>query len=207
MRDEDLKTLLTMLQTVGGEGRTGYFYQDSAQPPNVTIGVGCLIASENEARDLPMVFSVSGQPADRASIGAEWRRVHAMPGGMLARTYKGALLLPEHEIDQLGFRKLRWFIQRLPDLFPAFQGFPVEVQQRLIDLAWNNGLGASATPTRKATGLRAWTNLLAACNQIPPDWAHAAQHCTVANPENRPARAARNAWRQEGFKSAAARTT
>lgn len=202
MRDEDLKPVLDTLQTIGGEGRIGYFYQDNATPPNVTIGVGCLIANENDARDLPMVFAVSGQPADRASIGAEWQRVHHMAGGMLARAYKGSLLLPEPEIDQLGFRRLRWFIEHLPGVFPGFDGFPVCVQQRLIDLAWNNGLGAEATATHPATGLRGWTHLRAACNQVPPDWAAAVEHCTTANPDNRPARAARNTWRRAGFEQA-----
>lgn len=199
MTDEDLKVVLDELQKY--EGRTSWLYLDNAATPNVTIGVGCLIANVDAALKLPFHHVTDGLPAVPDEISHDFFRVRAMMGGLLAVRYKGDLRLAEDAIDQLGFVRLRWFLAKLPAVFPGYDDFPLSVKQVLLDLAWNVGLGAPASASHEATGLHAWRGLRASC--AAGDWLEGAHHCTTANPNNIPAREARNQWRISGFRQAA----
>jgi hypothetical protein len=116
---------------------------------------------------------------------------------MKANAYKGSLRLAPDDIDAEGYRRLRAFLEGLPDVFPGFVGFPEGVQQALLDLAWNCGLAAPK-------GLAGWTHLRAACNSVPPDWQTAAAQCRTANPNNSLDREHRNDWRSQMFLNAVA---
>ena len=190
LTDDDLKAELDRLERY--EGRVPWMYLDNAAPPNVTCGVGYLIASVDEACRLPWHHVLDGLPASRAEIAADFLRVLAMRGGLRAAAYKGALRLATADIDAEGFRRLRTFLDGLPDVFPDFIGFPAGVQQALLDLAWNCGLTAPR-------GLAGWTRLREACNSIPPDWKTAAAQCRTANPNNSLDREHRNDWRSSCF--------
>jgi hypothetical protein len=208
MTDEDLKAELDRLEPF--EGRVGFMYLDNATRPNVTCGVGYLISSVDEACRLPWHHSDDGLPASPAEISADFLRVSGMRGGMQANAYKGSLRLAPDDIDAEGYRRLRAFLDGLPDVFPGFVGFPDGVQQALLDLAWNCGLAAPK-------GLAGWTHLRAACNSVPPNWANrladnsvdpmsAAAQCRTANPNNSLDREHRNDWRSGCFISACAAT-
>jgi hypothetical protein len=197
MNDDDLKAELDRL--VPFEGRVNFLYLDNATRPNVTVGVGYLIASIDEACALPFFRVSDGLPATRAEITADFIRVRSMRGGMVANAYKGGLRLAESAIDAEGFRRLRAFLDGLPAVFPGFDGFPRGVKMALLDLAWNVGLGAEATESHPATGLRGWTHLRAACNSVPPNWPGAAANCRTANPGNNSLREKRNDWRSQMF--------
>jgi len=197
MTDAELKPVLTQIETY--EGRVPWLYQDSADHPNVTLGVGCLIASVEEACALPFVNRWTNALAPREEIATDFLRVKSMRGGMLAAKYRGAIRLSETAIDQLGFTRLRTFLADLRAIFPGYDGFPSGPRQALLDLAWNTGTG------NKRPGLRTWTHLLTACNRIPPEWPTAAKECRTANPDRLPARETRNDWRSQQFIEAAAR--
>lgn len=190
MSDDELKAELDRLEPF--EGRVPYLYLDNAEHPNVTCGVGYLIASVDDACRLPWHHLADGLPASRDEITADFLRVKSMRGGMRADAYKGSLRLAPADIDSEGFRRLRVMLKGLPFVFPGFEGFPDGVQQALLDLAWNCGLAAPK-------GLGGWTHLRAACNAIPPDWQTAATQCRTANPDNNPQREHRNDWRSQCF--------
>ena len=190
MDDVDLKAELDRLTPF--EGRVPFMYLDNAENPNVTCGVGFLIASVDRACELPWHHLADGLPASDAEIAADFLRVASMRGGMRSDAYKGDLRLSSDDIDAEGFRLLRGFLAGLPNVFPGFSGFPDGVQQALLDLAWNCGLAAPK-------GLAGWTHLRAACNSVPPDWPTAALQCRTANPNNSPLREHRNDWRSSMF--------
>jgi hypothetical protein len=195
LTDDDLKAELDRLEHF--EGRTGYMYLDNATRPNVTCGVGYLIASVDDACRLPWHHVTDGMLVLPSEIKDDFFRVRGMRGGMLPMEYKGGLRLSPDSIDAEGFRRLRAFLAGLLDVFPGFTGFPDGVQQALLDLAWNCGLAAPR-------GLSGWLNLRAACNSVPPDWNAASTQCRTANPNNSLDRERRNDWRSGCFVSAAA---
>ena len=197
MTDDDLKDELDRLEPF--EGRVPWMYLDDAESPNVTTGMGFLLSSVDDACRIPWHHLDDGLPATRDEITADFLRVKAMRGGMLANAYRGNLRLSPADIDAEGFRRLRVFLAGLPYVFPGFEGFPNGVQRALLDLAWNCGLAAPK-------GLAGWTHLRAACNSVPPNWSAAAGQCRTANPKNNPQREHRNDWRSSCFAAAAVST-
>ena len=190
MTDDDLRAELVRLGDPNIEGRVPYMYLDNARPPNgpnVTCGVGFLIASVTDAQALPWVRGSDALPASPRQIADEFIRVKSMLGGLAARKYKGPLVLMSSAIDAEGLRRLRVMAEGLRNEFPGFDGFPGQVQQCLLDLRWNAG------------SLMGWAHLRQACNSVPPDWQAASEQCTTANPDNLKLRALRNQWRQSCF--------
>jgi len=197
MTDDDLKLELDRLRPF--EGTVPWLYLDNADHPNVTCGVGFLLASIDDACRLPWHHLADGLPASRDEITAEFQRVAGMPGGLRADAYKNGLRLAPADIDSEGIRRLRVILRGLPFVFPGFDGFPDGVQQALLDLAWNCGLAAPK-------GLAGWIRLRAACNSVPPDWKTAATQCRTANPNGNVQREHRNDWRSQCFVDAVVAT-
>jgi GH24 family phage-related lysozyme (muramidase) len=205
MDDEALNDELDRLGKPGLEGTVSYMYLDSATPPNVTAGIGFLLASVDAAVALPWQHA-DGTPATAQEISADFFRVRNMAGGLRAEKYQGNLCLTHNAIYAEGRRRLRAMLSALPGLFPAYESFPAGVQQALLDLEYNLGPGKLST----------WTKLRAACNSTPPNWANlladghtvdplcAAAQCRVANPDHRLGREARNDFRSNAFVAAAA---
>jgi hypothetical protein len=208
MNDDDLKAELDRLEPF--EGRCPWMYLDNAEHPNVTCGVGYLLASVDDAAWLPWHHLDDGLPASRDEITADFLRVQGMRGGMLAASYKGNLRLAPNDIDAEGIRRLRAMIAKLQEEFPGYDGFPAGVQASLLDLRWNVG------------SLLGWHHLRAACNSVPPNWANkiddgtiegkidptsAACQCRTANPSGNAQREHRNDWRSQAFLDAAVAST
>ena len=199
--DDRLKQILVELERF--EGRKSFLYNDSASPPNRTIGVGCLIKDAASASQLPFQNVTAGRLATPAEITADFSRVAMMPGSLPAKSYRAqpgtpVLELSDDAVTALGVSKLRdQFLPGLRDLCPGFDDFPLSAQSVLIDMAWNLGLGAAATATRKATGLHGFPSLIAACNK--GDWATAAKQSHVST-----SRDERNAWRAQQLLAAGA---
>jgi GH24 family phage-related lysozyme (muramidase) len=197
--DERLRQILLDLEKF--EGRTVYLYNDNATPPNRTIGVGCMLKDAAAACLLSFRNTGAGRAATAAEIAAEFARVAAMPGGWVARRYQAeagapVIELGDDDVTALGIAKLRnEFLPGLLTVCPGFEDFPQPAQSALIDMAWNLGLGAPATAAHKASGLRGFPSLLAACNG--GDWATAARQSHVAT-----SRDDRNAWRAAQFLAA-----
>jgi GH24 family phage-related lysozyme (muramidase) len=166
------------------EGFTTWMYQDSATPPNVTIGIGFLLSSSKVAVALPFLNKNHGQYATSQEIVNNFNIVHAMPGGLLATKYNIApIYLPEEDVYTLGRTKLEnVFLPGLVKLCPDFETFPIQAQSVLIDLAWNLGVGKLGT----------FTQLIAACNAN--NWNEAAIQSHVKT-----SRQERNNWRYAHF--------
>ena len=187
MTDDELRPNLAELQQ--WENRVAWLYLDSKGNP--TIGVGCLTASVDEYKRLPLIRSGFGLATDDEKAG-DFLRVRAMTAGLPYGKYRGSLILPEPDIDQLGFERLRNTIAGLRRWFPGFDGYPLPARQGLLDLGWNCGVGS------KLPGLGGWIHLQDACNTVPPDFTAAAGQCTTTS-----SREARNAWRVALFLAAA----
>jgi len=188
MTDDELRGVLNELALY--EGRVAWPYLDSAKPPNVTIGVGCLVPSAAALADLPLVRRAGGQPAMRDEKMLLFARLLGMSGGLRASKYRFDLQLTEAGVDALGVARLRRFLADLPIVFDGFAQYPMPAQEALLDLAWNCGLGA------QPPGLRSWRLLRAACARR--DWLAASRECTTTS-----SRPARNAWRVACFRAAA----
>lgn len=185
-----------VLRAVGRyEGRVPYFYLDNAEPPNVTIGIGCLVPNVDVARRLPMRHALGGAPASPEEIASDFFRVRSMRGGMAARSYRGLLVLADADVDALAAARLRSAALALPRLFQGFETYPAPARLCLLDLAWNCGTGAVLP------GLGGWRLLRRACASGRFDVA--ATECATSNPDKNPQREARNAWRRALFLEAA----
>jgi hypothetical protein len=189
MDDERLRDLLSELER--WESRKNYLYLDTATPPNVTTGIGCLLRDSAAAMALPWVVAPAGRPATRAEIAADFARVREMRGGMPAHLYQargGALVvyLPDEAVTALALKRLRLALAWLRRLCPGFDDFPRPAQDVLVDMIWNLGAGA----------LRKFTRMLGACNR--GDWLTAAKESRVST-----SRESRNAWRAQRFLDAA----
>lgn len=194
MTDADLHRELAAL--THWEGRVPWPYLDSAAEPNVTIGIGCLVATVDDLRALPLRRYRDDELAGPDQVGAEFCRLRSMRGGMRAAAYRDGLYLPEPDIDALALVRLAALVTGLPAVFPAYDGLPAPAQTCLLDLGWNCGIG-------RRPGLLGWTNLRKALGTIPTDWELAAENCTTANPNGLAKRAARNAWRVSCMQAAA----
>jgi hypothetical protein len=171
------------------EGSVAWPYLDTHIPPLVTVWIGNYIPLE-DALYLP--FRIGDKPATQAQIEAEYAKVQAMPGGMLAVHYQydGCLMLQQDGGDALVEAKLGAFTQQLMNVFPAYATFPIGPQVGLLDLIYNVGLG----------GLEKYHHLIAAANANPPDWTTVAANC--ASNSSVAAFAERNEWRKEQISSA-----
>jgi hypothetical protein len=182
------------------EGRCNWLYLDNVQPiPNPTTGIGNLVSNLAAMQAMPWSCP-NGSPATPAQIAAEWTRVKQMRGGLVASAYKSpiGLTLPDAAIDAMVNAKLLEFDADLPLIFPNYASFPDPAKTRLLDCAWNLGIGHAGPPS---TGLRAYHHLIAALNADPPNFTLAAAEC--GRNTSQLAFAARNHWTAQGFEQAA----
>jgi len=191
MTDAALAKKLTSIAV--WEGRVPWPYLDNADPPNVTIGIGCLVATVDEMRALPLRRYADSRLAAPEESGAEFCRLRSTRGGQRAAAYRGTLYLPEPDIDALALGRLRRIDAELPRVFPAYAELPEAAQTCLLDLAWNVG----------AHALELWRHLRMALLSCPVAWGDAMENCTTANPLHLASRSARNAWRVACMQAAA----
>jgi hypothetical protein len=190
MSDDELRPVIDEIRKF--EGLVLHLYLDDDDEPNVTIGIGCLVSSRWSASELPFRHK-NGTPATMAEVEAEFLRVQSCPHHRPASFYAGDLFIAEQDAYNLAFAFLRPALVDLDGTFPGWPAFPTPAKQALLDLRWNAGSLRSG-----------WPHLLAACNALPPDWLTASRECSTANPKNKPDRAARNEWRVQCVRSAAA---
>jgi hypothetical protein len=172
------------------ESTVPWLYLDNARKPNATTAQGFLVASLAESLKLPWKNSDGTTRATPAEVTADWNRVTAMRGGMMAERYKApsSLLLAEADIEALT----RSFVENLygpiKALFPGFDAFPLTAQVAVSDMFYNPGAGV----------LRSTYRLFCAAGRAsPPDFKTMAAQC--ARNAWMPAFVKRNAWTAQQF--------
>jgi len=150
------------------EGKFLTLYQDTLGL--VTTGIGNLVDPIDRVVGLPF-FHEDGRPADAEEIRAEWRRVKAMPPGLLAARYvvPGALRLSPEGLALLVRRQNALNVQQLARSYPDLPNYPAAVQTALMGMAWAMGAGFPAK----------WPTFSAAVRGR--DWKSAADNSHIKN--------------------------
>ena len=136
-----------------GEGSIPHMYLDTLG--NVTVGVGQLLRTPEDALELPFVMRQmgalrtsssrvwSGRRASDGEIRRDWEAVNDQQSGLtiVASAYKHytRLELPEPEIDALLDRRIREFENDLKTRFSDYDDFPENIRLGLLDMAFNLG--------------------------------------------------------------------
>lgn len=169
------------------EGACPWMYLDNAAIPNVTVGLGMLLASEGDAVALPFVDVIRGQGATEQQIAQAFAKVRGMRGGLAASAYKTTpdLELDATEVVALAERRLAdHYLPSVVELLPVFDALPFGAQLVTIDLAWNLGVAGLAK-------FRMYLDALEA-----GEWVAAALQSHVST-----SRAPRNDWRAETLRA------
>lgn len=119
----------------GHEGVISWMYLDTGAPPNVTIGVGHVVRSAEEAAALAWL---SG---DANTARSEWSAVCAAAPSMKASAYQTVTTCRLDPAAAAGMLDAD-IASMLPDIeryFPAFASYPPSVQIAIQDMAFNLG--------------------------------------------------------------------
>lgn len=126
------------------EGRVHSMYLDILGL--VTVGVGNLIDSPDQAAELPFIHARTGLPATRAEIVAAWRELKSRQD--LARLHwryaagLNDLRLTDAAIDEIVRAKLTSnAIHLATKHFREFVDFPADAQLAILSMAWACGPG------------------------------------------------------------------
>ena len=172
------------------EGKVAYMYLDSRG--FVTVGVGNLVSSVDQAKKLPFINAAAGKTATPEEIETAFTAVSKMAKNRRATYYKQnpSIELNDETIKQMAIKRLKEeFVPGLRQLFHGFDGYPNPAKQALVDMVYNLGVG----------GLKKFKKLIAAAEK--GDWQE------VANESHRTScREERNKWTRERFKKAAKAT-
>jgi GH24 family phage-related lysozyme (muramidase) len=166
---------------------------------NVTVGVGNLLASANDAKLLGFVRRadpaakppVTAGPATPTEIQTDFDNVNKQTAGKLFSYYRQftKLDLPDAIIDSLLNSRVMEFKAKLAAAFPDFESYPDGVCAALFDMGFN--LGVVGLTSKFPTFCKAVKD---------KDWATAAKECHRAPPINDD----RNDWTKAQFDNAAA---
>jgi hypothetical protein len=139
------------------EGFDPYFYCDSNG--FVTIGIGTLVAREDDARriarDDSVHFTFRTDPHRRATVdevAADWRRVHARPG-LPERDYRNVaqLRLDSVSVDYLMRQEISRSANSLYRLHPFLLSFDSRVAMAFVDTRYNPaGINPYRSPQTRA---------------------------------------------------------
>ncbi|OUJ14908.1 peptidoglycan-binding protein [Acetobacter sp. DsW_063] len=183
-------TLTKIRSFIGnGEGRVAHFYLDSRSL--VTVAVGYYCPTAEDATTLSYLNKTTRAPATAAEKKKEWETIQALspahtPNSHNAKFYESSttLVMPDAEITRLFDVKLQEFYADLVDVFSGFDSYPEKAKIALFDMIYNLGEGRNADPARhrKATGLRQFHTLIAACQNH--DWVKAAGACRRHGPSD-----------------------
>lgn len=162
------------------EGRISWMYLDVRAL--VTCGLGCLLATPEEAQRLAWRHD-GGELATAEAIRSEWWAVAAMLPGRPASYYReaGALHLTEDEIDRVALERLDRNAAVVARALPELADWPAEVQMLAMSHAWALGAGWPAK----------WPKLVAALRA--GDWQAAANECRISEAGNPGVRARNDA--------------
>lgn len=122
------------------EGCIDHMYLDTRG--NVTIGIGQLVPSADDAKSLKLYMRDSGEPADDQQIVDEYNTVMAQQAGLAAQRYKQftKLELRHGDIEAMLDHHIDEFAGDLDREISGFEQFPDAAQEALMDMAFNLGV-------------------------------------------------------------------
>ena len=152
------------------EGCIHHMYLDTRG--NVTIGVGQLVSSIDDAKQLPLVVRETQQPATTKQITAEFNLMQQQEQeqGKIAATYKAVtkLEMTHQGIDELLDQRIDEFTQGIKSKLNDFDSYPEPAQEALLDMAFNLGVAGlnRKFPTMMAAATRKdWQTCAAECSR------------------------------------------
>lgn len=157
------------------EGCILWMYADSLAL--ITIGIGCLLRTVDQALSLPFIDRLSRRPATAAEIRLDWASVTknrarlAVAGAAAAERFT-SLELTREGVDTLAKIRLQATAADLEQQFPDWRSWPPSVQLALCSLAWAVGSQLRPTPLR-----RGWPKLCAALDAR--DWVTAGDEIVI----------------------------
>jgi len=119
-----------------------YMYLDTVG--KVTVGVGNMLPTVDDAKKLPFVNVSTGEPATEAEVEAAYDGVSRMAWGKFHGAYrlKPSIELTEDDALQLSRARLRDdFLPKLRRFFPDFDDYPPSARRFMVDMAYNGGVG------------------------------------------------------------------
>lgn len=140
--DINLNAFVTHLKDANeGENFIEHMYLD--KKGNVTVGIGLLLETAQEAMSLPFVEKPSMKPAHPKHIENAYGKVKRAPAGGPASAFAQLtnLIISEADATILTLR----FIDKLMieirsnAMFPAFDTFPVPAKQAILDMVYTLG--------------------------------------------------------------------
>lgn len=122
------------------EGSIPYMYLDTRG--NVTVGVGQLLSTVEDAQQLPFVQRATQASATADEIATDFNNVSGQKAGQVAQAYKQytQLELTDEAIDNLLNQRIAEFQDGLQGAYQGFDGYPDSVQEALFDMSFNLGL-------------------------------------------------------------------
>lgn len=129
------------------EGYVNHLYLDIRAL--VTIGVGFLVDTVEEACALPFVHKDTGMLALRKEIADEWKLVKSKTAlacqGAQAAAKVTTLMLTNETIDKLLTKKLLANAAYVSHIIPQLSSFPANAQLAIMSLCWAMGAGIDKT--------------------------------------------------------------
>lgn len=166
------------------EGNFPHMYVDTVGV--VTVGIGTALFKAADASALAFVERGTTDPADGATIEAEWAEVKKQAKGKLAGSYKQftKLDLPPAEVLRKFTEHMATFEEKLKAKWVKYPDFPKPAQLGLLDMIYNLGSFGD------------FPSFVAAVNK--EDWTEAANQCRRRGPSE-----SRNRETKELFEKAA----
>lgn len=124
------------------EGFAPYMYLCSAG--RVTIGLGNMMPTVEQAKRLPLMNMSTHQPASEAEIATAYATVSQMVKDQWFTKYKlsPSLEITEEFAYELAIARLRKeYLPGIIKRFPDFHDFPRSAKRFMVDMAYNGGPG------------------------------------------------------------------
>lgn len=133
-------TLVDDLQKA--EGLVPYMYL--CTKGKVTIGIGNMMPTVDDAKRLPFINTSSSKPATEAEVMTAYSTVSQMEWGMKWTKYKldPSLEISEEFALELAIARLKKeYLPAIRKKFPDFDDYPKSARRFIVDMAYNGGAG------------------------------------------------------------------
>jgi GH24 family phage-related lysozyme (muramidase) len=110
----------------------------------VTVGIGNMLPSVEEAKKLPFTNSATGAAASDDEIASAYAAVSQMQKDMYWKKYKRApsLEISEEFARELALTRLKKeYLPAVVRIFFDFEEYPSQAQRFIVDMAYNGGAG------------------------------------------------------------------